>query len=141
MAARAGITIDDGQPTPVAHAFTPDSVVDDKGLQIATWKDKASGILLAQPVLTLSTRRANKTSKVTKVTARLVLPVLETLNTSAASGVNPAPTLAYSLTMNCEMLFPDRSTLQERKDLVTLMRGFLAHTTMNKATQEYEMPW
>lgn len=141
MAARANVVINDAATTPVAHTFVPSSVVDDRGFQLATWTDRANSSLLAQPVLTLSKRPPNKGSTSTKVVAKLVFPTMETLSNNTASGINPAPTLAYNHVCVMEITLPQRGTVQERKDLIELFRNFMVNGAFQKAVQDYEMPW
>lgn len=77
-------------------------------LGVAVWYDRSSGNQIGYPTLTFSSRKPSKTSRVTRVQAKFVQPVLEQ--------VPPATvfTKAYDLTCNIEFLLPERCTLIER---------------------------
>jgi len=55
-----------------------------------------------------------------------LLPILEVTSPSTSSGIQPAPTKAYDCFVNVDFVNPERSTAQNRKDLVTLLRNSLA---------------
>lgn len=75
---------------------------------IAVWYDRSSGNQIGYPALTFSSKKPSKTSRITRVQAKFVQPILET--------VPPATVLtkAYDLTANIEFLLPERCTLLER---------------------------
>lgn len=75
---------------------------------IAKWVDRSSGISLGFPVFTLSSRAPTKTSRVTRVLAKYIVPTLET----AVVGV--PPTKAYEHVANIEFLLPERGSAAER---------------------------
>jgi len=82
---------------------------------VARWVDRSGGIAIGQPVLTLSIRPPTKTSRMYKVTLKLVSPTLEQTSASTMTGIQPAPTKAYDCTTVCEIMLPERSTLAERQ--------------------------
>lgn len=115
MTAFTNITINDGQATPVAHTFTARRI--DAG--IAKWQDLSSGIAVGFPTITATLRepvRGNKSS-IYKANVKITLPVLEVVNSSTYSGITPAPTKAYEVVANLEILMPERSTLADRKNI------------------------
>jgi len=93
---------------------------------IAKWVDRSGGIPIGYPTLTLSLRNPTKDSRVTRVTAKLVIPTLEQTSASTMTGIQPAPTKAYDLTANMEFLLPDRCSLVEREDFLSKVRSLLA---------------
>lgn len=115
MTAFANITINDGQATPVAHTFTARRI--DAG--IAKWQDLSSGIAVGFPTITANLREPIKGSKnpVYKAVVKITLPVLEVVNSSTYSGITPAPTKAYDLVANLEVMMPERSVLADRKNI------------------------
>jgi hypothetical protein len=64
-------------------------------------------------------------SRIYKVTAKLDLPTLEVTSPSTGTGIQPAPTKAYSCQANLEFLIPERSTLAERQVLISQLRSFV----------------
>jgi hypothetical protein len=97
---------------------------------VAKWVMKTGGIPVGYPTFTLSVREPTKASRVYKVTAKLDVPTLEQTSPSTASGIQPAPTKAYSCQCVMEWLLPERSTQAERKALLRLV-GSLFHITIN----------
>lgn len=115
MTAFATITINDGQAAPVAHTFTARRI----DQSVAKWQDISSGIAVGFPTITASLRepvRGGKNS-IYKANVKIVLPVLEVVNSSTYSGITPAPTKAYDVIANFEVLMPERSTLADRKNI------------------------
>lgn len=134
MAAFANIVLNDAALTPVAHTFAPNTLV---GL-VASYADRSGGISVGYPTITINQSLPSKTSRLYKVRAKIVLPVLEVVNSSTWSGITPAPTKAYDMTAVLEFFLPERSTLQNRKDIRAFAKNFLidAITTSLVETQE-----
>jgi len=133
MTAIAALTVADGQATPVNHTFSPVNI-DAQG--VAKWADRSSGIALGFPTITFSMRAPTKASRLYKVVAKVVTPVLEVTSPATSSGIQPAPTKAYDITANVEITLPERSTLQQRKDAMAFLRNFLANATVMQAAIE-----
>lgn len=115
MTAFTTITINDGQAVPVAHTFTARRL--ENG--VAKWQDLSGGIAVGFPTIQASLREPVKNSKtpVYKAAIKFTLPVLETVNASTYNGITPAPTKAYDVVANLEILMPERSALQDRKNI------------------------
>lgn len=135
MSAIASITINDGATTPVAHVFAPVNI-DAAGM--AKWADRSSGIALGFPVITELVRNPTKESRNYKVSLKVVVPTLEVTSPSTSTGIQPAPTLAYNLMATIEFVLPERSTLQERKNLLAYMKNLLATGTVTSAVESFE---
>jgi hypothetical protein len=136
MAAIAPIVINDGQATPASHTFAP-VTIDSNG--VAKWADRVSGISVGFPVLTYSLKTPTKGSSSYKLTAKVTLPVLEQTSPSTATGIQPAPTVAYNLIANIELVLPERSTLGDRNNLIAYARNYLANAAVITAgVQNYE---
>lgn len=120
MPAFSPISLEDAQPTPVAHVFAPEALSSKDGKNIAVFVDRSSGVIVGYWRLRseFSPRNSNGMIKVRYVIERVTL---ETLSNNTASGVNPAPKKAYTTTANLEFWVHERSTLQERKDIRTLL--------------------
>lgn len=134
MAAIAPIVINDAATTPVAHSFSPVSILGD----LSKWADRVTGIAIGYPVITMSLRAPTKTSRMYKVSARVVTPTLEQTSPSTATGIQPAPTKAYDCMSVYEHILPERSTLQQRKDHMAFSRGFNNGAVMTAAVESFE---
>lgn len=123
MPAIASISLTDGQPTPVVRVFTP-TKVDSEG--VAHYDNRAGGIAVGYDQLSIGLRAPGKGSQNYKATLRLRLPTLEVTSPSTASGIQPQPTRAYDCFANIEMVLPQRSSAQNREDLVKMIYNALA---------------
>jgi len=124
MSAIATLSLNDGQATPVLKTFSPNGTKEG----IASWSDRSGGIALGYPTITHSLKTPTKGSRAYKMTAKVVLPILEQTSASTATGIQPAPTLAYNLLANIEFVLPERCTSAQRKDLLAFVKNFLATT-------------
>lgn len=134
MTAFAAVTINDGAATPVAHTFSPVNIVAD----VAKFADRSGGISVGYPTLTVSLTAPSKTSRLYKARCKVVMPVLETISNSTMSGIAPAPTKAYDLTADMTFFMPERSTLQNRKDILAYAKNLLAHAMVTALVQDNE---
>jgi hypothetical protein len=134
MPAIAAVTINDGAATPVAHVFSPVNIVGD----VAKLSDRSGGIALGYPAITQSMRSPGNGLRTYKVTQRVLYPILEVTSPSTATGIQPAPTLAYNLMCNVEWVLPERSTLQQRKDLKAFVKNYLAHSNTTVAIEDFD---
>lgn len=118
------ITINDGASTPVAHVFSPKVLIGTE----ASYVDRASGITLGYPTVTVNSMPPTRTSRLSKVRMKVVLPVMEVVNASTYNGITPAPTKAYDLTFDAMFFLPERCTLGQRKDILALAKNLLANS-------------
>lgn len=137
MAAVGNITINNGAATPVAKTHNPSTVQSD----LVSYQDRSGGIVLGFPEISIGNRMPGKNASSYKVTARVKVPVLEQTSPSTATGIQPAPTLAYTLVGNVELIMPSRCTLSERKDLLAFVKNFLANAVVTTAVENFEMPY
>jgi len=135
MTAIAALTLADGAATPVSHTFSPVNI-DQAG--VARWADRSGGISLGFPAVSFSMRNPTKASRAYKVTAKVVTPVLEVTSPSTATGIQPAPTKAYDLVCNIDFVLPERSTVQQRKDLLAYVKNYLANGVITSAINDFE---
>lgn len=126
MAAIAPVLVSSiGDPANYIQTTTSATVANDATLNpegispqgVAKWVNRAGGIPIGYPTLTMSLRPPTKASRISKVTVKLVVPTLEQTSPSTATGIQPAPTKAYDCTFIGEFMLPERSTLAERKAL------------------------
>jgi hypothetical protein len=135
MPARGNLGYNDAAATPVLHTFKPSQSKGD----VLVWRDSTQSIYAGQFVLTCMQRVADRKTKTTKVTWKLETPVLEQTSPSTSSGIQPAPTVAYTPLATIEWVLPDRMTLQERKDLLALFRGLVSSSTTTDQVQNLDM--
>lgn len=137
MPAIGNIVIADGATTPVSHTFSPVGINSD---MVAFFDDRSAGIALGYNNLSISLRKPQSGAKTRNYKAhlKLVLPTLEVTSPSTASGIQPAPTKAYDAMASVEFILPERSSTQNRKDLLTLLKNALAHATVTAVVQDLE---
>lgn len=134
MTAFTNITINDGQGTPVAHTFTARKI--ENGT--AKWQDISGGIAVGFPTITAALREPIKGQPIPayKATIKIVVPVLETVSNSTYSGITPAPTKAYDVTAVLEMVMPERSVAQDRKNLRAYVANALAQADLKALIED-----
>lgn len=137
MSTIASLVLNDGQTTPVAKTFTPTVA----SLDMAVWQDRTAGIYTGMPTIMLSSRKPTKGSALFKVKASVKIPVMEVVSNSTVSGILPAPTIAYTLQANVELLLPERSTLQNRKDVNAFVANLLANVQFKSLIENFESPY
>lgn len=135
MPAIGNVVISDGATTPVAHTFAPVGIDG----TVATYADRSGGIPVGYWTLSIGLREPVKNgAAVYKVTAKLLLPILEQTSPSTATGIQPAPTVGYTMAANVEFLLPARSTLQNRKDVLALCKNALANGLFTSVVENLE---
>jgi len=141
MSAVTSIVLNDAQATPVAHTFVPIGP-DAQG----TWwfEDQSASESISFNRISLSLKRASNPSagsnagqRMNRVTVGLHTPKLETTSTNDA-GLTPPPTVAYILRCNVEFILPDRSNLQDRKDLRKFVDFLMAETQLTSMVENYQ---
>lgn len=135
MAAIATLSLLDGQPTPVSHSFAP-VTIDRAG--VAHFADRSGGIALGYPYITLLVRQPTKASRTTKVTGKVMVPVLEVTSPSTATGIQPQPTKAFDELFSFDFVLPERSTAAQRKDILAYAKNLLAHAVVTNAVVDGE---
>jgi hypothetical protein len=130
--AASNIVLADAQGTPVNHTFVPMGP-DKNGLFWFEDSSQASPIgywrvsfELKRPPIAVAGQ--NSKDRTYRVKVALHEPVLETLSNSTVSGIQPAPTIAYASRGFVEYVFPERTSLQNRKDLRKMLYNLLNET-------------
>jgi len=126
MAQAAAITINDGQVTPVATTFNPESVT--PGL--SSFAERSSGIAIGYKRIKVSNVFASGKSTVNKGRVTIEYPV-----TALVNGVT---TVAYTLRADVSYVLPDASTTAERKNLHAFVKNALAHSLIQGAMQDLD---
>lgn len=145
MAQAANIVLADAQATPVNHTFVPLGP-DANGVW---WFEDQSG---ASPIgynrISLSLSRPmngsageSSTGRVARVKIGIHTPKLENVSNSTVSGVAPAPTLSYIPRVNVEFILPERSALQDRKDIRKYCQFLMENTAIINAVETLQNVW
>jgi hypothetical protein len=129
MGTMANILVKDDAATPKEWTLIP--VTDTPN---PMWRGNDAGIPLAgQPRLTESVEQVKSSDW--KVSAKLEVPVMETLGTAgASSGYQAPPAVAYAVTGIFTMFAPERSTTADRANLLKMMAGVLQGASATTAT-------
>ncbi len=132
------IVLADAQGTPVNHTFVPIGFVGDT----YWWEDQSAASTIGNWKISLKIQRPsvaqtgqNSAQRVNRVTMQLHEPILETLGTSTISGIPAAPTVSYIPRITSEYVLPERSTLQNRKDLRKMNANLQAEAQMVAAVE------
>jgi hypothetical protein len=130
------LTLTDAAGTPVNRTFTAVSSNPD----LTIWKDLATngGYPVGAGIASVSVKEnANGT---TRVTAKLVLPTLESVSGDDSNGFVPPPTKAFDCIGSVEMVFPNRSSLQNRKDLKAMLLDLFGDAVITSAVESFVHP-
>lgn len=120
MGAMTNLLVKDDAATPKEWTLVPVSDTPNP-----VWRGNDAGVPIGgQPLLTLSSDRTN--SGAYKLTAKLEVPVMETLGASGTSaGYVAPPKVAYVTTVIVTMFADPRSTIADRANAEKLMVGVL----------------
>lgn len=132
MPAFAIMTVADS--TAVERTFAPTVIQDG----VATLEDRSGGIAIGFPVISMSLRRPKGGSTNYRATVKLRLPVLEQTSASTATGIQPAPTVAYTLQGEASFILPQRATLADRQNLSALLKNTLANAVVTSLVESLE---
>lgn len=131
----ANIVINDAtSPTPVAHSFAPVA----QGGTDCSFADRSGGISVGYPTISVSTTLPSKASRLYKSRIKVALPILENVTNSTVSGIAPAPTLSYTMTADMTFFMPERSSLQNRKDILAYAKNALANALITAVLENNE---
>lgn len=140
MAQVAPIVIADAQATPVNHTFIPLGP-DNSG--VWHFEDQAGGISAGFSRISVSLKRAAPTAigksatQVNRVRLAISIPRLETMS-SGAGGFTPSPIVAYVEKASVEFMLPDRTTLQDRKDVRKYLKLLLDDSQVVSAIESLQ---
>jgi hypothetical protein len=124
------LTLTDAAGTPVNRSFPLVSSTPD----LSVWKDFTtnSGVPQGAGVATLSLKENSNGTM--RLTGKLVLPSMETL-----SGATYA-TKAFECLGSFDLVFPSRTSLQNRKDLKAMFIDFLSDALVTSAVESFVHP-
>lgn len=132
MPALGNLVINDGATAPVAHTFKP-IMLDANG--IAHYADQISGVPIGYARVTVNVKQApatlapgsNAKSTVNRVRFKVEVPVLEVTSPSTGSGIQPAPTVAYTTMASLEFVIPTRTAELDRKHILAYAKNLLSN--------------
>lgn len=134
MGIRGTIVLTDAAATPVNHSYFPVKSDGDK----LSWIDRTQAIAVGQNRLSLVQRLASKNAETNKLSWRLETPVLAQTSPSTGTGIQPAPTVAYTNLVSLEFVLHQRATLQERKDLLAQVRDLIDEAINTTLVQDLD---
>ena len=141
MAVRANIVLNDAQATPVAHTFAPADVISGR----ASWEDRSASQYIGYNKLVIELRRPTGDSSVgnrnLKIVIRLETPKLENVTNSTVSGIAPAPTVSYRPVLEIIGTVPERSQLQDRKDLQKFGLQLFSNPFVTDLFEKFELAY
>jgi hypothetical protein len=137
MAQRANITLTDAESTPVNRVFKPYTPAGQSSM--IAWRDSNQSIYAGQAVLSVEQRVPNKQTRATKYLWRLETPILEVTSPSTSSGIQPAPTVAYSCWGELRLTLPDRASLQDRKNVLAMLRDLIDEAIVTSQVYDLEL--
>lgn len=119
----SALTLVDAAATPVNHSYVPASRVAEN---TARWRDQEhnSGLPIGYSIVSYSVRDPSAVGGIYRQKVTLSIPKLDL-------AVPASPKLLGVARVNCEFLFPDILTDQDRKDIVKMFRNLL---DVNSAT-------
>jgi hypothetical protein len=127
MTAFAAIVLEDGADTPVEHTFSP-SGIDSNGVA-RLYEAAETGSLDSRFAISLGVSLPKNGSQVARVTAKVVMPTMDTENELVKTG-ELIGTVAFVL--------PKTATLAQRADILALVANFLADPSVVAAVQDLE---
>jgi hypothetical protein len=127
MTAFAAIVLEDGADTPVEHTFSP-SGIDTNGVA-RLYEANETGSLDSRFAISLGVSLPKNGSQVARVTAKVVMPVMDSENELVKTG-ELIGTVAFVL--------PKTATLPQRADILALVANFLADPSVVAAVQDLE---
>lgn len=136
MPSIANLVLADGQASPVNHTFEvmTAQMGEDRP---AVFMEKSAGSVNGYLQLTVLTRKS-KTNGSYKTLVKLALPTLETVTGSSPSGFAPAPAVAYTEFATLDITHPERSALQNRKDVLAYLASLFNHAEFKKVVHNIE---
>lgn len=123
-------------PTPVTHTFNPVS-----SSPVALYRESLAAIpLVGQGVMELA-NRSGSDAALQRVRIKVMLPALEQVTGQNAAGYTAAPKVAYTNSVFIDFLLPSRGTVQQRKDLRTMVKNTLESAQVVDLIDNLNIPY
>lgn len=126
MPAIAALSVNDGQTTPVAHTFNPQSTTGAK----AVWADRSPTIPAGYRLISHEISEPNGNRTVYKFTMGFTDPKVVT--------VDGSDTVARYNSAKVELNIHPQSTLQDRKDILAYVANTLGLASMKTSVENLE---
>jgi hypothetical protein len=143
--AAANIILADAQATPVNHTFIPIGY-DQNG--VYWWEDQSQASPIGYWRISMVLQRpapgaagVDSSKRVYRAKIGLHEPTLENVTNSTVSGIQPAPTLSYVPRTFVDAILPERSSLQNRKDLRKMSANLLAEAQLTAMIETLQTNW
>lgn len=130
------LTLTDAAGTPVNRSYPVNQSTPD----LTIWKDFTTngGVPIGAGVASVSVKE--NASGTTRVTCKLVLPTMETISGDTDLGYSAVPSKAFEVIGTIEMVFPSRSSLQNRKDLKAMLLDLGGDAVVTAAVETFTHP-
>lgn len=145
MAIAANIVLADAQATPVNHTFVPLGA--DKN-SVFWFEDQSAASPVGFWKVSMELKRPqvaapgeSSQNRTFRIKVGMHQPVLENVTNSTVSGVAPAPTVSYIPRCFVEFLVPERTSLQNRKDLRKMVYNLLNETQVVGMVETLQGVW
>lgn len=123
-------------PTPVTHTFNPVS-----SGPVALYRESLTAIpLVGQGIMEL-VNRSGSDAALQRVRVKMMLPALEQVTGQNAAGYTAAPKVAYTNSVIIDFLLPNRGTVQQRKDLRTMLKNSLDNAQVVDMIDNLNVPY
>lgn len=147
MPAAADIVLADALGTPVSHTFTPIGP-DPKSPSMFWFEDQSQASPIGYWRISVELKRPpiakpgeSSQNRVMRAVIGLHEPILENVSNSTVSGVAPAPTLSYTPRSFTEYVLPERSSLQNRKDLRKMTMNLQDDALIQAVVEDLQGIW
>lgn len=136
MGIRANITLTDAAGTPVNRIYMPTN-----DPNVIKFVDRTQGIAAGQNTLTLDQRVSSKGTPTYKMTWKLSCPILDVTSPSTGTGIQPAPSVAYTNLGTLSFVLHERATEQDRKDLLAQLRDLIDEAIVTGQIEDLDLIW
>ena len=133
MSAITQITYNDGHTPANAKVFYP--INPQQGATPAVWKTR-EGSAMAAWVLS---QRVTASASRSQVQARIVTPIMEIIPDGCCT--TDIPKVSYQDIANIEVSLPLKSVMNDRKDVLAMIRAHVASDTFGDAVLNFEQVW
>lgn len=141
MPVRTDVVLKDGQTPPVSHTFKPGLIVDSKTESTAEYEDRSTGVAIGYPRLKLTFRRPSAQSPNFRFSSKIVAPELDIAAGFNREGFAPAPVWAFDNLFSVDFVVNQRSTAQQRKNLVFYLREWVNSPLFEAVALNQDMPY
>lgn len=145
MSAATPIVLADALATPVNHTFIP---LGPDANNVWWFEDQSAASPIGYNRISIELKRPlngrqgeDSANRIARVKIGIHTPKLEVVSNGTVSGIAPAPTISYIPRANIEFVEPERSALQDRKDLRKYAQYLLADVNVVNAVELLQGIW